>query len=98
MHRSLFVKQNRQNYSQLFAASKDSSKRLTGKGRGKGAHNSSKNANSVANPGKDKVTSASEMLKSFCIRFVHLNGILFTRTRYFSPNYFVLDSVTGSLV
>uniref|UniRef100_A0A1J3GZW4 Protein SMG7 n=1 Tax=Noccaea caerulescens TaxID=107243 RepID=A0A1J3GZW4_NOCCA len=71
---------NRQNYAQLFAASKDSSKRLTGKGRGKGAHNSSKNANPVANPGKDKVTSASEMLKSFCIRFVHLNGILFTRT------------------
>ncbi|CAH2072366.1 unnamed protein product [Thlaspi arvense] len=71
---------NRQSYAQLLAASKDSSKRPTGKGRGKGEDSSSKDANLVAGPEKDKVTSASELLKAFCIRFVRLNGILFTRT------------------
>ncbi|CAN8300644.1 unnamed protein product [Cochlearia groenlandica] len=71
---------NRQSYAQLFESAKESSKRLTGKGRGKGVDTSSKDANLVAFPEKDKVTSANELLKSFCIRFVRLNGILFTRT------------------
>ncbi|EOA19874.1 hypothetical protein CARUB_v10000123mg [Capsella rubella] len=71
---------NRQSYAQLCVASKDSSKRQTGKGRGKGKDISSKDANLVAGPEKDKVTSGNEMLKAFCIRFVRLNGILFTRT------------------
>lgn len=79
------VEQYRQNYEQMFVASKDFSRRLTGKGRGKGRGKrediSSKDANLVAGAEKDKVTSANEMLKAFCIRFVHLNGILFTRTR-----------------
>lgn len=77
------IEQNRQSYAQLFVASKDSSKKLTGKGRGKGEDISSKDANLVAGPEKDKVISANETLKAFCIRFVRLNGILFTRTRYF---------------
>ncbi|KAL1189230.1 Nonsense-mediated mRNA decay factor SMG7 [Cardamine amara subsp. amara] len=75
---------NRQSYAQLIVTSNDSSKKLTGKGRGKGRGKgegiSSKDANLVVGPEKDKVTSANEMLKAFCIRFVRLNGILFTRT------------------
>ncbi|VVB17111.1 unnamed protein product [Arabis nemorensis] len=71
---------NRQSYAQLFVAAKDSSKKLTGKGRGKGEDISEKDANLVAGPEKDKVTIANEILKGFCIRFVRLNGILFTRT------------------
>ena len=82
----------------LFTAPKDSSRRSTGKRRGKGGD---KDADVVAVPEKDKVTSADEMLKAFCVKFVRLNGILFTRTRYvcfLSENQFVLASVTGSLV
>lgn len=77
------IKQNRQSYAQLLAASKDSSTKPNGKGRGKGKgqDNPSKDANVASVPEKDKVTSANEMLKAFCIRFVRLNGILFTRTR-----------------
>ncbi|XP_056858296.1 nonsense-mediated mRNA decay factor SMG7 isoform X2 [Raphanus sativus] len=73
---------NRQSYAQLLAASKDSSTKPNGKGRGKGKgqDNPSKDANVASVPEKDKVTSANEMLKAFCIRFVRLNGILFTRT------------------
>ncbi|XP_019090579.1 PREDICTED: LOW QUALITY PROTEIN: protein SMG7 [Camelina sativa] len=75
---------NRQTYARLFVASKDTSKKPIGKGRGKGRgkgeDTSSKDANLVAGPEKDKVTSANDMLKAFCIRFVRLNGILFTRT------------------
>ena len=75
------VKQNRQSYAQLLAASKDSSTKPNGKGRGKGEDKSSEDANVASVLEKDKVTSANEMLKAFCIRFVRLNGILFTRTR-----------------
>ncbi|KAL0730218.1 hypothetical protein Bca4012_026311 [Brassica carinata] len=71
---------NRQSYAQLLAASKDSSTKPNGKGRGKGEDNPSKDANMASVPEKDKVTNANEMLKAFCIRFVRLNGILFTRT------------------
>ncbi|CAN7038034.1 hypothetical protein BRARA_B00821 [Brassica rapa] len=71
---------NRQSYAQLLAASKDSSSKPNGKGRGKGEDNPSKDANVASVPEKDKVTSANVMLKAFCIRFVRLNGILFTRT------------------
>ncbi|KAF8050377.1 hypothetical protein N665_1984s0007 [Sinapis alba] len=67
---------NRQSYAQLLAASKDSST----KPNGKGEDNPSNDANVASVPEKDKVTSANEMLKAFCIRFVRLNGILFTRT------------------
>lgn len=76
------VEQNRLSYAQLFAAPKDSPRRPTGKRRGKGQDNSSKkDADVVAAPEKDKATSADEKLKAFCVRFVRLNGILFTRTR-----------------
>ena len=42
---------------------------------------SKKDADVVAVPEKDEATSADEKLKAFCVRFVRLNGILFTRTR-----------------
>ncbi|CAH8313625.1 unnamed protein product [Eruca vesicaria subsp. sativa] len=75
-----FEKKNRQSYAQLLEAFKDSSRKPNGKGRGKGKDNPSEDANVASVPEKDKVTSANEMLKAFCIRFVRLNGILFTRT------------------
>ncbi|CAN6865814.1 unnamed protein product [Brassica oleracea] len=77
----------------LFTAPKDSSRRPTGKRRGKGGD---KDADVVAVPEKDKVTSADEMLKAFCVKFVRLNGILFTRTSLetFSD---VLGSTSSSL-
>jgi protein SMG7 len=87
---------NRQSYEKLFVPSKDSSKRLTGKGRGKGADISLKDATLVAGPEKDKVTIANEMLKAFSIRFVHLNGILFTRTSL-ETFFDVLASTSSSL-
>uniref|UniRef100_M4CDF2 DNA/RNA-binding domain-containing protein n=1 Tax=Brassica campestris TaxID=3711 RepID=M4CDF2_BRACM len=88
---------NRLSYAQLFAAPKDSPRRPTGKRRGKGQDNSSKkDADVVAAPEKDKATSADEKLKAFCVRFVRLNGILFTRTSLetFSD---VLASTSSSL-
>ncbi|KAH0861155.1 LOW QUALITY PROTEIN: hypothetical protein HID58_089416, partial [Brassica napus] len=76
----------------LFTAPKDSSRRPTGKRRGGG----DKDEDVVAVPEKDKVTSADEMLKAFCVKFVRLNGILFTRTSLetFSD---VLGSTSSSL-
>ncbi|CAF2340684.1 unnamed protein product [Brassica napus] len=88
---------NRLSYAQLFAAPKESPRRPTGKRRGKGQDNSSKkDADVVAAPEKDKATSADEKLKAFCVRFVRLNGILFTRTSLetFSD---VLASTSSSL-
>ncbi|KAL0735503.1 hypothetical protein Bca4012_011713 [Brassica carinata] len=88
---------NRQSYAQLFTAPKDSSRRPTGRRRGKGGDISSKkDADVAAVPEKDKVTNADEKLKAFCIRFVRLNGILFTRTSLetFSD---VLASTSSSL-
>lgn len=77
---------NRQSYTQMLgdakgSAIKDSSVRLTGKGRGKGeAKPSVKDTNMEANAVNEKTSSIHEMYKTFCIRFVRLNGILFTRT------------------
>ncbi|CAH8271618.1 unnamed protein product [Arabidopsis lyrata] len=87
---------NRQSYAQLFVASKDSSRRPTGKGRGKGEDPSSKDANLIAGPVKDKVTISNEMLKAFCTRFLRLNGILFTRTSL-ETFFDVLASTSSSL-
>ncbi|KAJ4837775.1 hypothetical protein Tsubulata_014202 [Turnera subulata] len=76
---------NRQSYSQLIGDSKVSAvKELpvrSAKGRGKGeAKAVSKDTNLDAGITKEKASNIHEMLKSFCIRFVRLNGILFTRT------------------
>ncbi|KAK2640983.1 hypothetical protein Ddye_022746 [Dipteronia dyeriana] len=76
---------NRQSYSQMSGDVKASvpkeSTRLTGKGRAKGEVKlASKDADSEASPLKESASSVHEKLKSFCTRFVRLNGILFTRT------------------
>ncbi|WCJ28855.1 Nonsense-mediated mRNA decay factor SMG7 [Euphorbia peplus] len=76
---------NRQIYTQLIGEAKvsvvkDSSVRLT-KGRGKAeAKSAIKDSNSEANVVNGKISNIHDMYKSFCIRFVRLNGILFTRT------------------
>ncbi|KAF8398244.1 hypothetical protein HHK36_017171 [Tetracentron sinense] len=73
---------NRQSYSQLLGDAKVSSVqtvsvRMSGKGRWKGeARMLSKDAGSI----KERACSISETYNAFCIRFVRLNGILFTRT------------------
>ncbi|XVF19392.1 hypothetical protein REPUB_Repub11eG0106700 [Reevesia pubescens] len=77
---------NRHNYSQLPGdvknpLVKEPAVRLSGKGRGKvEAKLASKDANMESSPAKEKVSGVQDNLKSFCIRFVRLNGILFTRT------------------
>lgn len=81
--------QNRQSYSQLVGDVKDSvvkeaPVRLTGKAKGKGeVKPASKDMKLEAVDAKESTSNIREMHKSFCIRFVRLNGILFTRTRYF---------------
>ncbi|XP_022930346.1 protein SMG7-like [Cucurbita moschata] len=74
---------NRQSYSQLSGAAKtsvvkESPIRFSGKGRKGEVKLATKD--SSAEPPKESVLSPQEPFKSFCIRFVRLNGILFTRT------------------
>lgn len=77
---------NRQNFSQLLgdakaSAVKESPVRMTAKGRGKGeAKLPSKDSNMETSIVKGTASSIHETYKTFCIRFVRLNGILFTRT------------------
>ncbi|TYH53885.1 hypothetical protein ES332_D09G131100v1 [Gossypium tomentosum] len=70
---------------------------LSGKGRRKAeAKPISKEANMDSRPPKEKESGTQDNLKSFCIRFVRLNGILFTHT---SPETFadVLKLVSHDL-
>ncbi|CAK9184045.1 unnamed protein product [Ilex paraguariensis] len=77
---------NRQSYSQLFGDAKAASVklapvRMTEKGRGKGETRLPLKDNGVeASVVKAKISSIPETFKVFSIRFVRLNGILFTRT------------------
>ncbi|KAF7815647.1 protein SMG7-like [Senna tora] len=77
---------NRQSYSQLpgdvkALGVKESSVRSTGKGRGKlEAKLATKGTGVETNPRKEGALNSQESYKSFCTRFVRLNGILFTRT------------------
>ncbi|KAE8682500.1 Protein SMG7 [Hibiscus syriacus] len=76
---------NRHNYSQLpgdvKAPFKEPAVRQSGKGRGKvEAKLASKDGNMEKYPANEKVSGVQDTFKSFCIRFVRLNGILFTRT------------------
>ncbi|KAF9592218.1 hypothetical protein IFM89_012794 [Coptis chinensis] len=77
---------NRQSYSQLPGDSKVSSvktvpPRKTVKGRGKGetVHPPEDNKVEVTSI-KERTLNTPEILKAFCVRFVRLNGVLFTRT------------------
>lgn len=64
------------------SANKDSV-RFAGKARAKGEGKlASKDPDRGASPVRESVPSMQEKLKLFCTRFVRLNGILFTRTRY----------------
>ncbi|KAM6577522.1 hypothetical protein CsatB_029359 [Cannabis sativa] len=77
---------NRHSYSQLSGDAiargcKDSPVKLSGKARGKGeGKHVSKDPNAESKPVKEGASSSQERYKSFCVRFVRLNGILFTRT------------------
>ncbi|XP_057983080.1 nonsense-mediated mRNA decay factor SMG7-like [Malania oleifera] len=77
---------NRQSYSQLHSEVKSSPVksapiRMTGKARGKvGAKLPFKENKTEASSIEERSSSTSETFKAFSIRFVRLNGILFTRT------------------
>ncbi|XP_050369105.1 nonsense-mediated mRNA decay factor SMG7 [Argentina anserina] len=76
---------NRQSYSQLSgnanaSALKEMPARLTGKSRGKGESVPAKDKNSEVGLLRERSSSNQEKYKAFSIRFVRLNGILFTRT------------------
>ncbi|CAL0307466.1 unnamed protein product [Lupinus luteus] len=77
---------NRQSYSQLCGdvkalAARESSGQLTSKERGKVEAKFATGGTGVeACPGKEGASDIQETFKSFCTRFVRLNGILFTRT------------------
>ncbi|KAL3533561.1 hypothetical protein ACH5RR_007082 [Cinchona calisaya] len=77
---------NRQSFTQLLGDSKAPSVKTalvrgTGKGRGKGETRVQPNDNKVeASSVKERASSTSEIFRAFGIRFVRLNGILFTRT------------------
>ncbi|KAK7276664.1 hypothetical protein RIF29_17808 [Crotalaria pallida] len=77
---------NRQSYSQLCGdvkalSVKESSGQVTGKGRGKvEAKLATRGPGVEARSRKVEAANIQETFKSFCTRFVRLNGILFTRT------------------
>ena len=87
---SLIILQIRVTYSQISGEApglKESTGKSTGNTRGKGEGKSvSKDANSEASPVKEGVSGIQDRYKAFCLPFVRLNGILFTRTRYFVLN------------
>ncbi|KAF8036562.1 hypothetical protein BT93_C2320 [Corymbia citriodora subsp. variegata] len=72
---------NRQSYSQLNGdATKTSKMRSAGKGRVQQAKVGSKDTVAEAATFKESKANTHDTYKSLCIRFVRLNGILFTRT------------------
>ncbi|CAN0905460.1 Nonsense-mediated mRNA decay factor SMG7 [Linum grandiflorum] len=77
---------NRQSYSHLVgdvkaSPVKESGVRGNGRGRGKAEpKGATKSPNLGADGTKEKTIDIKEIRKSFCTRFVRLNGILFTRT------------------
>ncbi|KAE8734774.1 Protein SMG7 [Hibiscus syriacus] len=78
---------NRHNYLQLpgdvKAPFKEPAVQQSGKGRGKVEPKLSykeKDGNIEASPATEKVSGVQDTFKYFCVRFVRLNGILFTRT------------------
>lgn len=77
---------NRQSYSQLHGDMKasvisESPAQITAKGRGKAEDKlQPKDANVGASLVAKKAASVHDPYKAFCIRFVRLNGILFSRT------------------
>ncbi|XP_022842174.1 protein SMG7-like [Olea europaea var. sylvestris] len=82
----IVFEKNRQSYTQLLGDAKATSvktvsSQMPGKGRGKGETRPSIKDDKVDSSAvKERVFTASEVFKAFSIRFVRLNGILFTRT------------------
>lgn len=86
---NFLANQNRQSYSQLagdakISIAKTTTGRVSGRGRGRGETKLiAKDTNDAdVDLSKEEVSSVRDTFKTFCIRFVRLNGILFTRTRY----------------
>lgn len=95
--------QNRQNYSLLVndgksVKEKKLATRIPGKGRGKGATRPSNKDSRVATTAvKEMASNKVDLLRAFITRFIRLNGILFTRTRFVSnPLEYVAESNTNS--
>jgi protein SMG7 len=83
--------QNRQSYAQLPGNNKvppaktvppRSTARGRGRGRGEVRFQPKDTVTEIAE--RDPECSVRDTLKAFYVRFVRLNGILFTRTRYFT--------------
>lgn len=59
----------------------------TNKGKGKGEEKPAVKATDLdADVVNERTSNFCDTYKSFCIRFIYLNGILFTRTRYLTIN------------
>uniref|UniRef100_A0A2P2IMZ3 Protein SMG7-like n=1 Tax=Rhizophora mucronata TaxID=61149 RepID=A0A2P2IMZ3_RHIMU len=94
---------NRQSFSQMLEDAKvlpvkTKTARINGRGRGKRGSISSLKANKIddGNVKKNK-SSVSEILKAFHVRFIRLNGILFSRTSLETFEE-VFSMVTGDLL
>ncbi|KAK4772483.1 hypothetical protein SAY86_014258 [Trapa natans] len=71
---------NRQAFTQLPSDGKASTVQFYGKRRGREVKLAPKETDAEAGTLEDKTSTTHSPLRSFCIRFVRLNGILFTKT------------------
>jgi protein SMG7 len=90
--------QNRQSYAQLQGNTKVSPAktvlpRSTGRSRGRGEVRFQPKDTTMEIAARDRECSVPDTLKAFYVRFVRLNGILFTRTRY-SAHPCLIECVT----
>lgn len=86
--------QNRQIYGQLsdnnkFHSAKTLPPRPSGRGRGRGEVRFQPKDFNAETADSERECNIRETLKAFYIRFVRLNGILFTRTRYTPVSYMI---------
>jgi protein SMG7 len=86
--------QNRQSYAQLPGSNKVPPAKTvppcsTGRGRGRGEVRFQPKDTATEIAARDRECSVPDTLKAFYVRFVRLNGILFTRTRYFTHPYMI---------
>jgi protein SMG7 len=86
--------QNRQSYVQLpdnnkVPIAKTLAPRSSGRGRGPEVRFQPKDVNTVSTVAREQECNIPDTLKTFYIRFVRLNGILFTRTRYTPVPYMI---------